>query len=73
MIRRPIEPLVNPNRDLGILEVKVGKETIPVSLVRPCNEIAEVRPEQDPLEEAMCTFQEGQTQPTLKEDATHFT
>ena len=72
-VGRPIEPLVNPNRDRGILEVKVGKETIPVSLVHSCNTIVEVRPEQDPLEEAVCTIQEGQTQPTLEEDGTHFT
>ena len=45
LIGRPIEPLVNPNRDRGILEVKVGKEKIPVSLVRSCNTIAEARSE----------------------------
>ena len=33
-VGRPIEPLVNPNRDRATLEVKVGKETILVSLVR---------------------------------------
>ena len=59
LIGRPIEPLVNPNRDREILEVKIGKETIPVSLVHSCNTIVEVRPEQDPLEEAVCTIQEG--------------
>ena len=56
MVGRPIEPLVNPNRDLATLEVKVRREIIPVSLVRSCNTIAEARPEQDPLEEAMCTI-----------------
>ena len=73
LIGRPIEPLVNPNRDRVILVVKVRKETIPVSLVLSCNTITEARPEQDPLEEAVCTIQEGQTQPSLDEDATHFT
>ena len=73
LIGRPIQPLVNPNRNRGILKVKVGKEIIPISLVRSCNTIAEARPEQDPLEEAMCTIQEGQNQPTLEEDDTHFT
>ena len=73
LIRRPIEALVDPNRDRATREVKVGKEIIPVSLVRSCNTIAEARPEQDPLEEAMCTIQEGQNQPTLEEDDTHFT
>jgi len=53
-VGRPIEPLANPNRDRAMLEVKVGRETIPVSLVRSCNTIAEARPEQDPLEEAVC-------------------
>ena len=56
LVGRPIEPLVNPNRDLATLEVKVRREIIPVSLVRSCNTIAEARPEQDPLEEAMCTI-----------------
>jgi len=51
----------------------VGREVIPVSLVHSCNTIAEARPEQDPLEEAMCTIQEGQTQPSLDEVSTHFT
>jgi hypothetical protein len=73
LIGRPIEPLVNPNRDRGILEVKVGKETIPVSLVHSCNTFAEARLKQDPLKEAVYTIQEGQTQPTLEEDVTHFT
>ena len=73
LVGRPIEPLVNPNRDRATLEVKVGRDVIPVSLVRSCNTIAEARPEQDPLEEAVCTIQEGQTQPSLDEDATHFT
>ena len=41
LIGRPIEPLVNPNGDRTTLEVKVGKEKIPVSLVRSCNTIAE--------------------------------
>jgi len=50
LIGRPIEPLVNPNGDRATLEIKVGKENIPVSLVRSCNTIAEARPEQDPLE-----------------------
>ena len=72
LIGRPIEPLVNPNRDRAILKVKIGKETIRVSLLRSSNTIAEDRPEQDPLEEAVCTIQEGQTQPSLDEDATHF-
>ena len=73
LVRRPIEPLVNPNRDRAILEVNVGRDIIPVSLVRSCNTIAEARLEQDPLEEAECTIQEGQTQPSLDDDATHFT
>ena len=53
LIGRPVEPLVNPKGDRVTLDVKVGKEKIPVSLVRSCNSIAEARPEQDPLEEAV--------------------
>ena len=41
LIGRPIEPLVNPNGDRATLEIKIGKEKIPVSLVRSCNTIAE--------------------------------
>ena len=73
LIGRPIEPLVNPNKDRAILEVKVGRDIIPVSLVRSCNTIAEARPEQDQFEEAMCTIQDGQTQPSLDDVAIHFT
>ena len=73
LVGRPINPLVNPNRDRATLEVKVGREIIPVSLVRSYNTIAEARPEQDPLEEAVCTIQEGLTQPSLNDVATHFT
>ena len=73
MIGWPIEPLVNPNRDRTALEVKVGKERIPVSLVRSCNTIAEARPEQDPLEETVNIYQEEQTRPILEEDVSHFT
>ena len=56
-----------------MLEVKVGREIIPVSLVRSCNTIAEARPEQDPLEATVCTIQEGLTQLSLGDVATHFT
>ena len=56
LVGRPIEPLVNPNRDRATLEVKVGSEIITISLVRSCNTIVEARPEQDPLEEAVCTI-----------------
>ena len=56
LVGRPIEPLANPNRDRATLKVKVGREIILVSLVRSCNTIVEARPEQDPLEEAMCTI-----------------
>ena len=73
MVGRPIEPLVNPNRYRTTLEVKVGREIISVSLVRSCNTITEARLEQDPLEEAVCTILEGLTQPSLDDDATHFT
>ena len=73
LVGRPIEPLANPNRDRATLEVKVGREIIPVSLVHSCNTISEPRPEQDPLEEAVCTIQDGQTQPSFDDDATHFT
>ena len=59
MIWQPIEPLVNPNRDRATLEVKLGKERIPASLVRSHNTIAEARPKQDPVEEAVSTIQEG--------------
>ena len=45
LIGQPIEPLVNPNRDQATLEVKVGKEKVPVSLVCSSNTIAETRPE----------------------------
>ena len=73
LVERPIEPLINHNRDRAMLEVKVGREIIPVSLVRSYNTIAEARPDQDPLEEAVCTIQEGLTQPSLDNVATHFT
>jgi len=73
LIGRPIEPLVNPNGDRATLEIKVGKENIPVSLVRSCNTIAEARPEQKPLEEAMSISHEEQTQPIPEEDVSHFT
>ena len=56
LVRRPIEPLANPNKDRAMLEVKVGREIIPVILVRYCNTIAEARPEQDPIKEAVCTI-----------------
>ena len=72
LIGRPIEPLVNPNGDRATLEIKVGKENIPVSLVRSCNTIAEARPEQKPLEEAVSISQEEQTQPIPEEDVSHF-
>ena len=72
LIGRPIEPLVNPNGNRATLEVKVGKEKIPVSLVRSCNTIAEARLEQDPLEEAVNISQEEQTQPIPGEDVSHF-
>ena len=61
LIGQPIEPLVNPNGDREMLEVKVGKEKVPVSPVRSCNTIAEARPEQDPLEDAVNISQEEQT------------
>ena len=73
LVGRPIEPLVNPNRDRATLKVKVGRGTIPVSLVRSCNTIAEARPDQDPLEVAVCTIHEGLTQPSLDDVAIHFT
>ena len=73
LVGRPIEPLINPSRDRATLEVKVGREVIPVNLVRPCNTIAYARPEQDPLQEAVCIIQEGKTQPSLDDVATHFT
>ena len=72
-IGQPIEPLVNPNRDRAMLEVKVGKGKVPVSLVRSCNTIAEARQEQDPLDDAVNISQEEQTQPILEEDVSHFT
>ena len=49
LIGQPIEPLINPNGDRAMLEVMVGKEKVPVSLVRSCNTIAEARPEPDPF------------------------
>jgi len=73
LIGQPIEPLVNPNGDRATLEVKVGKEKVPVSLVRSCNTIAEARPEQDPLEDAVNVNQEEPTQPILEKDISHFT
>ena len=63
LIGQPIEPLVNPNGDRSTLEVKVGKEKVPINLVRSCNTIIEARLEQDPLEEAVNISQEEQTQP----------
>jgi hypothetical protein len=73
LIGQPIEPLVNPNKDQATLEVKVGKDRIPVSLVRSCNTIAEARLEQDLVEEVTSIIQEGLTQRNIKEDAIHFT
>ena len=73
LIRQPIEPLVKPIGDRAMLEVKVGKEKIPVSLVCSCNTIVEARSEQDPLEEAVNISQEEQTQPIPEEDVSHFT
>ena len=73
LVGRPIEPLGNPNRDRATLEVKVGRDIIPASLVCSCNTIAEARLEQDPLEESVCIIQEGLTQPSLDDVATHFT
>ena len=73
LVGQPIEPLVNPNGDRATLEIKVGKERIPVSLVRSCNTTTEARLEQDPLEEAVTICQEEQTQPILEEDVSHFT
>ena len=54
LVGRPIDPLANPNRVRATLEVKVGREIIRVILVRSCNTIAEARPEQYPLEGAVC-------------------
>ena len=73
MIGQPIEPLVKPNGDRATLEVKVGKEKAPVSLVRSCNTVAEAISEQDPLEDAVNISQEEQAQPILEEDVSHFT
>ena len=73
LVGRPIEPLVNPNRDLATLEVKVRREIILVGLVCSFNTIAEAMLEQYPLEEAVCTIQEGLTQPSLDDIDTHFT
>ena len=73
LIGQPIEPLVNPNGDRATLEVKVGKEKVPISLVHSCNTIAEARPVQDPLEDAVNISQEELTQPILEEDVSHFT
>ena len=56
-----------------MLEIKVGKEKIPASLVRSCNTIVEARPEQEPLEEAVSISQEEQTQPIPEEDVSNFT
>ena len=72
LIGQPIEPLVNPNGDRATLEVKVGKEKVLVNLVHSCNTIAEARPEQDPLEDAVNISEEELTQPILEEDVSHF-
>jgi hypothetical protein len=58
LIGQPIEPFVNPNRGQAILEIKVGKDKIPINLVCSWNTIAEARSEQDPVEEAMSIIQE---------------
>ena len=73
LIGQPIEPLVNPNGDRAMLEVKVDKEKFSVSLVRSCNTIAEARPEQDPLQDAVNISQEELTQSILEEDVSRFT
>ena len=72
LIGQPIEPLVQPNGDRATLEVKVGKEKVPASLVRSCNTVAEARPKQDSLEDAVNISQEELTQPILEEDVSHF-
>src|SRR4029078_6683378 len=41
LIGDPIEPIVQQNGDRATLEVKVGTEKVPVSLVCSCNTIAE--------------------------------
>ena len=56
--------------DFHIFDISEGVEFL---LVCSCNIIAEARPEQDQFEEAVCTIQDGQTQPFLDDIATHFT
>ena len=58
MIGQPIELLVNPNGNQATLQLEIGKEKIPVSLVHSGNMIVEARSEQDPVEEAMSLIQE---------------
>ena len=58
LIGQPIEPLVNPNGNRATLQLEVGKEKIPVSLVHSGNTIVEARPKEDPVEEAMSIIQE---------------
>ena len=72
LIGQPIEHLANPNHDRATIQFKVGKEIIPVSLVRSVNTIAEARSETDPVEEAVSSAQEEQAQSSQAEDANHF-
>ena len=58
MISQPIELLVNPNGNRATLQLEVGKEKIPVSLIHLGNTIIETRSEQDPVEEVMSIIQE---------------
>ena len=69
---QPIEHLVNPNHDRATLQLRVGKEHVPISLVRSLNTMAEARSEQDPVEEVLSIIQEENTQPIMVDDAHHF-
>jgi hypothetical protein len=66
LIGQPIEPLVNPNGDRATLEVKIGKERVPVSLVYSCNTITEARLEQEPLEGAVNISKKSKLSPFLR-------
>jgi hypothetical protein len=72
LIGQPIEHLVNPNHDRATVQLRVGKEYVPISLVRSLNTMAEARSEQDLVEEVLSIIQEENTQPISADDANHF-
>ena len=72
LIGQPIEPLVNPNQDRAVLQFKVGKEIVPVSLTRAVNTISEATPEKDPVEEVVSSTHEELARSDSAEDESQY-